>query len=221
VKTIAFIPLKLNNERLPNKNILKFSNGLSSFDIILRKAIKLKEMKIIDDWYIFCSDNKLSKFYPDLSMEHFIERDKTLDSNETKSSDIIRSFISLVDSDNYVMLHATSPFVKIDSIEKCIRSVTSKEFNSAFMALELKGFIWHKSLPVNFKLDIAPRTQDMVPYYIEISTPYVFTKEVFYKFGGRSSNVPFIHSCSLLESIDIDTKEDFYFANSIIDLLDI
>lgn len=43
MKTVTFVPIKLNNERLPEKNIKKFTNGKPLISYIL---ISLKNVKI-------------------------------------------------------------------------------------------------------------------------------------------------------------------------------
>ena len=42
MKTVAFVPIKLNNERLPGKNLKKFSDGTPLVKIILNKLAALK-----------------------------------------------------------------------------------------------------------------------------------------------------------------------------------
>ena len=44
-----------------------------------------------------------------------------LDTNKTKGLDIYKSFINKIDSDIYCLCHATSPFVKAESIIKGLK----------------------------------------------------------------------------------------------------
>ena len=52
MKTVAFVPIKLNNQRTPGKNIKKFDDGSSLITVFLRNLIKVKSF---DDVYVFCS----------------------------------------------------------------------------------------------------------------------------------------------------------------------
>lgn len=43
MKTVAFVPIKLNNQRTPGKNIKKFDDGSSLITVFLRNLIKVSE----------------------------------------------------------------------------------------------------------------------------------------------------------------------------------
>ena len=53
----------------------------------------------------------------------------------------------------------------------------------------------------------------MAPIYLELSTPYVFSKDTFNKYHSRSGTKPFICEASEIEAIDIDYPEDFQLAD--------
>lgn len=69
--------------------------------------------------------------------------------------------------------------------------------------------------PLNFILDNLLRTQDMKPIYMELSTPYVFTRETFLRYHSRSGVKPYICEANEIESIDIDYPEDFELAEAV------
>ena len=114
-----------------------------------------------------------------------------------------------------MLAHATSPFVTSEHIRKCVLAVKSGKYDSAFCAKKLQNFLWKNNKPFNFVLNDPPRTQDMEPIYMEQSTPYVFTKEVFQKYHARTGEKPYICECDEIECIDIDYPEDFELANTV------
>ena len=57
-RTVAFVPLKLNNERLPNKNTKQLSDGTPLLSLILNT---LKQIENVDDVYVYCSDESVIK----------------------------------------------------------------------------------------------------------------------------------------------------------------
>lgn len=211
--TTIFMPIKLNNERTPGKNTKKFDDGTALLNVPLGTALKVKEAGIVDRIIVYCSSDEIKAYLP--NGVEYIKRPHELDSQATRSADIIAAFLNTIESDIYVMYHATSPFITEDTLIKCINSVKSGEFDSAFAAKKLQNFMWQQGKPLNFKLDYAPRTQDMEPYYCELSSPYVFTKEIFNKYHGRTGINPFICECSEIEAIDIDYPEDFELANAV------
>lgn len=211
--TVAFVPIKLNNERIPGKNLKPMDDGKILISFILDTLLALKERKVFDDVIVYCSDEEICKYLP-LGVR-WLKRSTVLDTQLTKSNDIIRSFLNDVKADIYVMCHATSPFMRASHIEACVNAVKSGKNDSAFCAREIQNFLWQYGEPLNFSRDNYPRTQDLVPIYEELPTPYVFTKEVFEKTGGRTGMKPYICACSAVEAIDIDNPSDFELANAI------
>lgn len=213
MKTTVFMPIKLNNERTPGKNLKKFDDGIPLLQVPLETALQAKADGDIDRIIVFCSAVNIKEYLPD-GIE-FVQRPDYLDTQTTRCGDIINAFLNMEESDIYVMYHATSPFITKEHLVECINAVKSGQYDSAFAAKKLQNFIWFENKPLNFALNCAPRTQDMKPYYCELSSPYVFTKDVFVKYHGRTGERPFICECSEIEAIDIDYPEDFVLANAV------
>lgn len=213
MKTTVFMPIKLNNERTPGKNLKKFDDGTALLQVPLKTAVEAKNEGHIDRIVVFCSNPAIQEYLPE--EVEFVQRPESLDTQAVRCGDIIEAFLNTVASDIYVMYHATSPFITKEHLIECIDAVKSGKYDSAFAAKKLQNFMWFDNKPLNFTLDCAPRTQDMKPYYCELSSPYVFTREVFEKYHGRTGENPFICECSEIEAIDIDYPEDFVLANAV------
>lgn len=69
-----------------------------------------------------------------------------------------------------------------------------------------------------FDASNLPRTQDLEPIYQETSGVYVFTKEVFLKYGRRIGANPFIKCVGFKETVDIDNPEDFDIAEALVNI---
>lgn len=211
MKTVAYIPIKLNNERTPGKNIKKMFNGKSIVQILQETLVRLNNL---DEIYVFCSDERIKEYLID-GVE-FLKRPEFLDTKQATPNDIIDEFMKLVDADVYMVSHATSPFVSVEHFEECINAVKSGEFDSSFTAQKLQKLLWKSNgTPLNFDPENVPRTQDLEPYYDEVSAAYVFTKEMYMKHKRRIGLKPHITVVSELESIDIDYPEDFEIANAV------
>ncbi|MDC7278846.1 CMP-N-acetylneuraminic acid synthetase [Butyrivibrio fibrisolvens] len=213
MKTTIFMPIKLNNERTPGKNLKKFDDGTALLQVPLMTALEAKKDGDVDRIVVFCSNPDIQEYLPE-GVE-FVQRPERLDTQAIRCGDIIEAFLEQEESDLYVMYHATSPFITKKTLTDCINAVKSGKYDSAFAAKKLQNFMWFDGKPLNFALDCAPRTQDMKPYYCELSSPYVFTREVFEKYHGRTGENPFICECSEIEAIDIDYPEDFELANAV------
>ncbi len=211
MKTVAFIPIKLNNERTPGKNIRPFHDGTPLIHFVQKSLVSIKRDGLIDEIYVYCSDKAVEKYL--MEEVSFLERPKELDRSETRGTQIYEAFYQAVRADVYVLAHATSPFVTVEHIEQCIKNVQSGRHDSAFCAKEIQNFLWQDGKPLNFELSNPLRTQDMKPIYMELSTPLVYTRENWEKFHSRSGMNPFVCVCSEIEAIDIDYPEDFELAD--------
>lgn len=210
MRTVAFVPIKLNNERMPGKNLKSFFDGTPLLQVILKSLLQIRE---IDEIYVFCSDEKVKEYLPEHI--HFLKRPSYLDTAEATPQDIMREFISEIEADIYVTSHATSPFVSVEHLRECVVKVQSGEFDSAFTAEKIQKLLWKDNKPLNFEANHIPRTQDLEKMYCEVSAAYVYKKEVFLKFNRRIGDRPYICEVSGVECVDIDYPEDFLIADAI------
>lgn len=206
MKTVAFVPIKLNSQRLPNKNILPIGEHPLCWYIVN----SLLQVKAIDEVYVYCSDDAVIRYLPEGAQ--FKKRDRRLDGDLVKGFDIYRSFIQDVDADIYVLAHATSPFIQPEKIQEALSHVIMGENDSAFSAKKVQTFAWYQDKPINYDLNDVPRTQDMTPIWIETSAFYIFKKEVFTSHNRRIGFHPYIQEVTGLEAVDIDERKDYELA---------
>lgn len=205
-KVVAFVPIKLNSQRLPKKNILSILERPLCWHILN----SLCQAKNIDEIYVYCSDEIIKKYIPEKVI--FLRRDKRLDGNLIKGFDIYKSFIEEIDADIYILAHTTSPFLRTITIEAALNKMLYEDYDSAFSAQKIQTFAWYNGEPINYNLSDVPRTQDMEPIYVETSGFFMFRKEVFTEYRRRIGFKPYIQEVDNIEAIDIDTKEDYEFA---------
>lgn len=211
-KVVALIPIKLNSQRVPHKNILPIAGHPLCWHI----CNTLNSIKDIDEVYVYCSDENVKNFIPEKTL--FLKRPKELDNNEVKGFQIYESFIKKVDADIYILAHTTSPFTKIETVQKALSMVCSGEYDSAFSAKRIQTFAWYQGKPINYDLNDVPRTQDMDPIYIETSSFFIFNKEIFTEHHRRIGFRPFISEVDDIEAVDIDEPSDYQFALKIAEL---
>lgn len=209
MKIVAFVPIKLNSERLKNKNLLPLgSHSLCWY--IFNTLLKVKE---IDEIYCYCSDEKICSYIP--KEIKFLKRDAVLDGNLIKGFQIYDSFINDVDSDIYMLCHATSPFISSSTIQKGLHAVIFNQYDSAFSVRKIQTFAWYNGNTINYDINNVPRTQDIEPIYFETSAFYMFRKEIFTKHRRRIGFNPFFCEVDDIESIDIDEEKDYRLAINI------
>ena len=211
MKTAAFVPIKMNNQRLPGKNTKKFDDGTSLITHFLKMLVSVEEFNSI---YVFCSNEEIREYL--INGVNFCKRPERLDLQSATPQDIISEFMKCVEADVYAVCHCTSPFVSKQHISECLQSVLSGKHDSAFLGERIQRLLWKgEGAPINFDPGNIPRTQDLVPIYAEVSAAYVFKKETFTRYRRRIGNSPYMVEISGIEAIDIDNPEDFEIANAV------
>ena len=211
MKKVAFVPIKLNNQRTPGKNTKKFDDGTALITVFLRTLVKVKGL---DEIYVFCSNPEIKDYL--VKGVRYLQRPEYLDTQTATPQDIMSEFIKLVDADIYAVCHCTSPFVTAEHIDECIEAVEYGGHDSSFTGEKIQRLLWNnKNQPLNFEADNVPRTQDLEPIYNEVSAAYVFKKEVFVNYRRRIGINPHITEVTGVECVDIDYPEDFDIANAV------
>jgi CMP-N-acetylneuraminic acid synthetase len=205
-RVTAFVPIRLNSKRLLKKNLLPIG-GHPLCWYIFNNLLKVKK---IDEVYVFCSDKKIMDYVP--NGVKILIRDSYLDGDLVKGFEIYKSFIELIDSDIYILAHATSPFISSKSIENSLIRVMEDYNDSALSVQRKQTFSWFNGKPLNYNPKDVPRTQDIEPVYIETSGFFIFKKNIFKDHGRRIGFNPYFQEVDYFEAIDIDTKEDYEFA---------
>lgn len=214
MRTVALIPIKMNSERLPKKNIKEFKNGNPLITYILDTLLNVNK---IDDIYVYCSSDDIVQYLP--TGVKFIKRDTYYDLNTTKFNEVLTSFAKIVDADTYILTHATAPFISAESITKGIVAVNELGYDSAFSVKKIQEFLWEEGKPLNYSLDNIPRTQDIKPIFAETCGLYVYPKNLILEEERRIGNNPYLVEVSQIEATDINEDIDFVVADAIHTLL--
>ncbi|MBE6213744.1 MAG: acylneuraminate cytidylyltransferase family protein [Rikenellaceae bacterium] len=209
MKRVAFVPIRLNSQRVVGKNLRE----LGGRPLLTHILNALAAAKNIDEVYVYCSTPAIEEYLPE--GVKFLQRDARLDSNETLGAEIYDAFTSEVDADIYILAHTTSPFIRTATIEEAIQKVECESYDSAFSAKKEQSFAWYEGQPLNYSLSHIPRTQDLEAVYIETSAFFIFRREVWREQHRRIGDKPYIAVTDRIESIDIDNPDDFLLAEAI------
>ena len=212
MKIIAIMPIKLQNERCPGKNI----RLLGGKPLLQWELDSLKETKLCDSVNVYCSSSEVKPYLP--AGVNYVERPAYLDLPTSNFTQIFTEFMLTHPAEIYVYAHATAPYITTETMFQCIDAVKSGEYDSAFCATKLQDYLWADGEPLNFDATNLPRTQDLKPIYKETSGVYVFRRAAFERYRRRIGATPFIKEVSAKEAIDIDTPEDFLLAEALLDI---
>lgn len=208
MKVALFIPIKLNNQRLPGKNLMDL-DGRPLCNYIFETV---SQLDMIDEKYVYCSDEKISRYLT--GNIEFLKRDERLDGAEIKGLEIIEAFVNNIEADIYVLTHVTQPFTKTSSIKAALNKVLYEGYDSAFSAKCIQDYCWYQGRPLNYDMKDIVVTQQLEPVYMETGAFFIFKREVFTKYHQRIGIKPYLYEVDAFEAIDIDTREDFEFAKA-------
>ena len=207
MKTVPFVPIRLNSKRVVGKN-LKILGDKPLMCYILDT---LANVKAIDEVYVYCSQESIKKYLP--KNVKFLKRPEFLDRDETLGKEIYEEFTKTIDADIYVLAHTTSPFMKKDTVE----NIMNEGYDSAFSCEKVQTFTWYGGKPLNYDLKEIPRTQTIEPIYVETSAFFMFKRDVWKVHKQRIGFKPYMAQVDKIEGVDIDWPEDFEFAEKILE----
>jgi CMP-N-acetylneuraminic acid synthetase len=217
MKIVCFVPIKLKSQRLPDKMLLPLGNCFlfqhifNTLNDVKKELIENQEVEI----YCYCSDESIKDLLPENVI--FLKRDSKLDRDETKGIEIYKSFCDQIEADVYMLCHATSPFIKSKSIIEGLNKIIHEGYDSAMSVSKIQTFCWYDNKTLNYELTNVVRTQDIKPIYWETSAFYIFESDILKTHNRRVGFKPYLVTTDRIESIDIDEKEDYDLAKSIID----
>lgn len=212
MKTVAFVPIRLNSKRVVGKNL----KVLGDKPLMCHILNTLAKTNGVDEVYVYCSDEYVIPYLP--KGIKFLKRPEFLDRDETLGKEIYEEFTKTIDADIYILAHTTSPFMKATTFENALNKIKNEGFDSAFSAEKIQTFTWYKGHPLNYNLKKIPRTQTIEPIYIETSAFFMFKRDVWKIHKQRIGFKPYMALVGKIEGIDIDWPEDFEFAEKILEI---
>lgn len=209
MKTVAFVPIRLNSQRVAGKNLRQ----LGGKPLLCHILDVLRQCERIDETYVYCSDESIRPLLPE--GVRFLRRDERLDRDTTLGREIYDAFTAEIEADVYVLAHATSPFIRPETIDRALEKVSSGDYDSAFSAEKIQTFAWYEGRPLNYSLNDIPRTQTIEPVYVETSAFFIFPRELWCERHRRIGDRPYMAVVDRIEGLDIDYPEDFAMAEVI------
>lgn len=209
----ALVPLKRDSSRLPNKNFLK----LAGRPLVYHIFNALLKVELLDRVCLFSSSDEFMEYIP--SGVEYIQRDAKLDLDSVRGLELLRAFAEIVDSDYYILAHATSPFLTTASIQKGIDGIRSGKYDSALAVQDIKKYFWYDGKPVNYDINDIIQTQYIHPVMIETSGFYMFSKDDILVRSRRIGDNPLLVTLGEIEGLDIDDYKEYETARRFQDIL--
>jgi CMP-N-acetylneuraminic acid synthetase len=148
------------------------------------------------------------------------DRKPELCGDEVSMNLILADDIAAIEADTYLMTHTTNPMLSTETISAALamyqEETAEKSADSLFTVNKIQTRFYRSDVsPVNHDPDNLIQTQDLEPWYEENSCLYIFSRDSFAATGARIGRAPVMFETPGLESVDIDTPEDWQMAEAV------
>jgi CMP-N-acetylneuraminic acid synthetase len=216
MKTIAIIPARKGSKRLPDKNIMPLDE-IPLIEHSIQYALNNK--RIIDAVFVSTNDEKLKEIAFKYGV-FVINRPEVLSGDFEPTVSSLKHVLESISNEveNVVLLQPTNPLrpenLLKDSFERFLEEGRDSLFTVSQKHQKLGKIKDNKFIPFNYTF--GQRSQDMEPLYYENGLLYISKSELIMKDVIISDNAyPFVVN-HVFASVDIDTHEDFDYAEFII-----
>lgn len=210
MKVVAFLPAKGTSERVLGKNMRNLA-GKPLFQHLLETLLTVEE---IDEVYIDSDSDEILEIGKGCGAIP-LKREAKFANNNTDGHQLFMNQVRQVKADIYIQGLGTSPFIKKETIQRGINTLKASDNNdSVVLVRKEKLYLWRENRPT-YNRNHVPNSKDLEDTIIETMGLYMTKREIALKLGQRYGEKPYLLEASKIEAFDIDTPEDFEFANII------
>ena len=210
-KVVAVIPIRKGSERVINKNLRAFADT----NLLQLKIDTLKSVSFIDEIIVNTDSEEAITIAMDNGISYH-RREAYFASSQCSGSDYFEYLAKVTDSDIFAYCPVTSPFISVQTIEKCF-----EEFNMNTKAdcvatvSPVKEFLWLNNEPINYQRSKAPNSQNLPDIVaLNFGCSFIFRENLIKNKNIIGLKPQFIITNDI-EAIDIDTPLDFCIAEQL------
>ena len=213
---VALIPVREGSERVKGKNFIPFCEGKSLLEI---KINTLKEADCFDHIYVSSDSERARNLAEENGVEFLLRAEKMCEA-DVIWSDVVEHIMNTIPGNPIVIWAlATSPlFNRYTNAVKDF--LANKENDSLVAVLPKKSFFINKfGRGINYNPGYwHPYSQELETYYEVTGSSYIGLKSDMLKWGYWFGIKPYLFEVSETEAIDVDTLEQFKFAQKLHEL---
>ena len=216
-KITAVIPIRKGSQRVKDKNLRPFA-GSSLLDLKIQSLLKVSEIdEIIVNTNSEAAIELVEVDYANSKVSYH-RREEYYASSNCSGSEFFQHLGEVTDTDVFVYAPCTSPFIKPETISRCINTFLAEhgdDCDSVSTVSVIKEFMWLDGKPVNYDPKHAPNSQDL-PNIVGLNFGCTVTsRDDLIRNSNIIGKCPKFVVDSDVEAIDIDTPLDFYIAEQL------
>jgi N-acylneuraminate cytidylyltransferase len=213
MKTIAIIPARAGSKRLPHKNSLL----LKGIPLIAHSIIyALNNNTIIDAVFVSTDDEKIKEIALKYGAQ-VIERPTELSGDLEPTVSALKHCLESINDasiENVILLQPTNPLRPLNLLREAYQDYNENCYDSLFTVTRNNqkfGKIENNKF-VPFNYEIGQRSQDLEPIYFENGLLYISKAKIIFQDRIITKNVFPYEMNHVFSNVDIDTQEDFDYA---------
>ena len=213
-KITAVIPTRAGSERVKQKNIRDFADS-NLLEIKIASMLKLLDQGLIDEVMLNTNCPISIETAKKYNLKYH-RRDDYYASSRCDIREYWKDCATNINTEVLLLAQVTSPFISHITYRECIAKFQQEDCDSLMTVQKLKEYIWRDGCPLNYKWPEHPKSQDL-PDDIHFLTFGVSLIEKDYLLGSGNlvGKNPCFHELSGVEAVDIDTEQDFDFAEEL------
>ncbi|UOX34023.1 acylneuraminate cytidylyltransferase family protein [Flavobacterium sediminilitoris] len=210
-KTIAILPARGGSKRLPKKNI----KLLGDIPLVAHSILYAKKHSFIKDVYVSTDDDEIKKIALEYGAK-VIDRPKEISGDNEPTVSALKHVLETisVEIENVVLLQVTNPLRQADLLQNAYQVFKDNNCESLFTVSQdyhkLGKIKNNKFEPFNYKF--GQRSQDLDPLFYENGLLYITKANLILEDIIISKNAFPFQINHIFATVDIDTKEDFEYA---------
>lgn len=215
MKITAVIPVRKGSQRVKDKNLRPFANT-TLLDIKIHMLMQVPEIdEIVINTNSEAAIELVKEEYANTKVTYH-RREEYYASSECSGSEFFKHLGEVTDTDIFIYTPCTSPFVKPETVSKCINQFLQyPEYDCLATVSSVKDFLWLNGKAINYDPTHAPNSQNLPDIVaLNFGTTVVKRETIIANSNIIGKNPQFVTTDDI-ESIDIDTPLDFYIAEQI------
>ena len=213
-KIVALVPVREGSERVKDKNFKSFVNEKSLLEL---KIDHLRQSNCFDHIYVSSDSERVKEIAIDNGVE-FLPRASEMCQSHVLWADVVEHIMGTIPGDPIVTWAlTTSPLFRDYPKALKIFSDCGGEYDSLVSVLPKNSFFLNKfGKGINYNPGYwHPYSQQLETYYEVTGACYIGRKSDMAKWKYWFGIKPYLFEVSFRESIDVDTPDDFQFAQDI------
>lgn len=207
---IAIIPARGGSKRLPNKNMML----LDGIPLIAHSILFAKKHIFINEVYVSTDSEEIKKIAIQFEAK-VIDRPAHLSGDLEPTVSALKHVLENIDAvENVILLQPTNPLRPSNLLEDAFAIFQKQNLANLFTVSQSHkkfGKIYgNKFIPFNY--DIGQRSQDLEPLFFENGLLYIVKAKLIFENKIITENAFPVIVDHLFATVDIDTQEDFDYA---------